>query len=104
MHPPAEVPPDAETDPPAAAEDGYLRGLVAELAAALEVRLGLVPEAGGDPVGFVCRRRAEVVADPGWFEVRLPLAGVSTDVRRAGLDLDPGYVPWLGVVLKFVYG
>ena len=101
---PDAMPPDAETDPPAAAEDGYLRGLVAELAAALEVRLGLVPEAGGDPVGFVCRRWAEVVADPGWFEVRLPLAGVSTDVRRAGLDLDPGYVPWLGVVLKFVYG
>jgi hypothetical protein len=23
--------------------------------------------------------------------------------RRAGLDLDPGYVPWLGVVVRFVY-
>jgi hypothetical protein len=28
---------------------------------------------------------------------------VSTVVRRAGLDLDPGYRPWLGVVVRFRY-
>ena len=52
---------------------------------------------------FVCRRRAEVVADPGWFEVRLSLDEVTTEIRRAGLDLDPGYLRWLGAVVKFVY-
>ena len=34
---------------------------------------------------------------------RSSLDDVSTDVRRVGLDRDPGYVPWLGVVVKFVY-
>lgn len=48
-------------------------------------------------------RRAEVVADPGWIEIHLSLEQVSLDVRRAGLDVDPGYVAWLGVVLRFVY-
>lgn len=52
---------------------------------------------------FVCRRRAEIVADPGWIEVRLSLDEVSTEIRRAGLDLDPGYVSWLGVIVRFVY-
>ena len=28
---------------------------------------------------------------------------VATEIRRAGLDLDPGYVPWLGVVVRFIY-
>jgi hypothetical protein len=44
-----------------------------------------------------------VVADPGWIEVHLSLDDVSTPLRRARLDLDPGWVPWLGVVLRFVY-
>jgi hypothetical protein len=35
--------------------------------------------------------------------VRLSLDDVSTDVRRAALDLDPGWIPWLGVVVRFAY-
>lgn len=53
---------------------------------------------------WVCRRPAEIVADPGWIEVHLPLEEVSTEIRGAGLDLDPGYLNWLGVVFKFMYG
>ena len=53
---------------------------------------------------FVCRRRAEVVFDPGWLELRLPLDEVSVELRRAAIDLDPGWLPWLGVVVRFVYG
>jgi len=53
---------------------------------------------------FVCRRRAEIVFDPGWLELRLPLDEVSVELRRAALDLDPGWLPWLGVVVRFVYG
>ena len=52
---------------------------------------------------WICRRPARVVADPGWIVLHFSLDDVSTEIRRAGLDLDPGYVPWLGVVLKYVY-
>ena len=51
----------------------------------------------------VCRRRARIVTDPGWFEIWFSLDDVRTDFRRVGLDLDPGYLPWLGVVMKFFY-
>ena len=49
------------------------------------------------------RRTAAVEADPGWIDARLSLDEVSIDVRRAGLDLDPGWLAWLGVVVRFVY-
>jgi hypothetical protein len=52
---------------------------------------------------FVCRRHAEILAEPGWIDVKLALDEVSTDIRRAGLDLNPGYIPWLGIVVRFVY-
>ena len=29
---------------------------------------------------------------------------VNLDVRRVGLDIDPGWLPWLGKVVKFHYG
>lgn len=36
-------------------------------------------------------------------DVHLPLNGVRVEVRLAGLDLDPGWVPWLGRVVGFHY-
>jgi hypothetical protein len=54
-------------------------------------------------VQSLCRRRGQIVADPGWFDVHLQLDDVSTELRRAGLDLDPGFVPWLGVTVRFIY-
>ncbi|MGH8934518.1 MAG: hypothetical protein ACRDZO_28780, partial [Egibacteraceae bacterium] len=50
-----------------------------------------------------CRRRAVVEAEPGWVDVILELGEVSVDIRRAGLDLDPGYLPWLGCVVRVRY-
>ncbi len=44
-----------------------------------------------------------VVVAPGWVDVVLAAAEVDVDVRRAGLDLDPGFVPWLGTVVRFLY-
>lgn len=52
----------------------------------------------------VCRRDAQIVADPAWIDVQLALEDVSVDVRRAGLDLDLGWLPWLGAVVRFTYG
>ena len=34
-------------------------------------------------------------------DVVLPLDTVDLRVRRLGLDSDPGYVPWLGRILRF---
>ena len=49
------------------------------------------------------RRAAVVSGDPGWIDIRFELRKVSLELRRAALDLDPGFVPWLGVVLRFRY-
>jgi len=35
--------------------------------------------------------------------VHLSLDGVDVAVRGAGLDVDPGWVPWLGIVVMFRY-
>jgi hypothetical protein len=51
----------------------------------------------------VLRRTGRVLAEPGWIDVHLDLDGVDIDVRRCGLDLDPGWIPWLGAVVRFRY-
>jgi hypothetical protein len=101
--PPGSEPPSADAEPPTAAEETLLEGFAARVLARLRTRLDRPEQPAPELIRFVCMRRAEVVADPGWVEVRFALEEVSTEIRRAGLDLDPGYLPWLGVVLKFVY-
>ena len=46
---------------------------------------------------------AEILADPGWIEVRFPMESISIDIRKSGLDLNPDFVPWLGVIVRFSY-
>jgi hypothetical protein len=48
-------------------------------------------------------RRGRIVAEPGWVEVMLDLNEIDVDIRVAGLDLDPGWVPWLGAAVRFRY-
>ena len=69
----------------------------------IRASVAALPDALAPPLARLVERRAEVVADPGWIELRLAQDAIDTRVRRAGLDLDPGYVPWLGVVVKFRY-
>lgn len=52
----------------------------------------------------------ELIAGPGrlrWtpthLDLQRPLGCVSLAVRRAGLDIDPGWLPWLGRVVHFHY-
>lgn len=54
-------------------------------------------------LALVVPRRARVQFDPGWIDVHFLLRDVSTDLRRAALDLDPGFLPWLGLVLRYRY-
>lgn len=53
---------------------------------------------------------ANVVRRPGWVslsqthvEVWMPLRDIDLRIRRAGLDIDPGWVSWLGQVIRFHY-
>ena len=102
----AGLPPDAE--PPSITEDPANE---TEAAAVLELvelilerlRVLLEPETEMNLIEFVCCRRAQLVVDPGWIEVRFSLDDLSTEIRRAGLDLNPGYISWLGIVVSFVY-
>jgi hypothetical protein len=99
--------PDAQPPGGAARSEEEERALVdAASRWARETALRMAqPEA--DPfevVARVARRRGEVVAEPGWMEVHLDLGDVDVEIRTAGLDIDPGWIPWLGVVVRFVYG
>ena len=51
----------------------------------------------------VCRRRGRLRLEPGWIELHLPLESADVRVRRLGLDLDPGWIAWLGCVLRIRY-
>jgi hypothetical protein len=107
----AGVDPDlpAPADPaPTWAEDAALDAAAAVWAA---VTVALVDGPGertaaetADRVRAIAARPATVRREPGWVEVELPLETVDLDVRRAGLDLDPGWVWWLGQVVRFGYG
>lgn len=54
-------------------------------------------------VARICARTGRVAYDRGWIEFRLRLADVDLDVRRAGLDVNPGFVSWLGAVVVIRY-
>lgn len=48
-------------------------------------------------------RSGRIVVTPLHLDVFFDPATVDLRIRRAGLDLDPGWVPWLGRVLRFHY-
>lgn len=101
---PDRVPPSLEEPGSTQAERGLLEEWRDRVTATLEDRLPGAGRRGPALLRWVCRRPAAVVADPGWLEIRLTSKEVSTELRRAGLDLDPGWIPWLGVVVVFRYG
>ena len=100
---PDNPPPDEDQEPLSDAERTALESAAADLSAALRLRLGRADEPARAVLLETCRRDAEIVLDPGWLEVRYALDDVDVRVRRAGLDLDPGWLPWLGCAVRFVY-
>lgn len=48
-------------------------------------------------------RPGRIYATPTDIEVTMPMSAVELRIRRCGLDLDPGYVPWFGRVIHFHY-
>lgn len=95
--PPADVP------APSAAERALLETEAQCLMAQLQARLPARSESPGALWLWLCRRPAQLQLDGAWVEVVFPLKNLDTDIRRAGLDLDPGYVPWLGQVVRLRY-
>jgi hypothetical protein len=100
---PPDAPPPSAHEPPATAGE---RDAIAETCAVVTTAVRDLhgrDEPDAELIAFLCRRPAEIVADPGWIDVRFPLDEVSTELRRAGLDRDPGWLPWLGVAVRFIY-
>lgn len=89
-------------EPPTPAELAALDRHARRWARTTLARLGKEP--AEDDLRRLARRRAVILADPGWIEVQLELAEVDVEVRCAGLDIDPGWLPWLGVVVRYRYG
>jgi hypothetical protein len=51
----------------------------------------------------LCLRPGQLILAPEALHVLVPHAMVDVDHRRAGLDHDPGYVPWLARQLRFEF-
>lgn len=100
---PGGEPPGEDQPPPDEREREALMELRQALVQDLRERLARYDIAESVRLDFVCRRPAEIVADPGWLEVHFSLDEVSTEIRATGLDRDPGWVPCLGLVVRFVY-
>lgn len=100
--PPTEVEP-AASDEERAAVEALRVEVLARLRADFALRRIAAPRDDAQLVGRVCRRRARISLAGRWLEAALSLDEVDTDVRRLGLDLDPGWLRWLGVVVRFRY-
>jgi hypothetical protein len=55
------------------------------------------------PLATLVRRRGEITATRTHIDVAFALREADVRVRKGGLDLDPGWVPWLGRVVRFHY-
>ncbi len=85
-------------------ESAAIELAVAEVDAALAESLpGAADRLGASTRPWVMRRTARIDADPGWIETIFSIDDTDTDIRKAGLDIDPGFVPNLGCVLRFRY-
>lgn len=51
----------------------------------------------------IVTRGGRIRTTPSSIDVTLPMSAVDVRIRRAGLDLDPGFVPWFGRVVHFHY-
>lgn len=88
--------------------EGAAQAGVAEAAQALVARWSAwldeaAPDLPAPRLRAVCQREGRLRFEPGWIELHLPIDAVDTRVRRLGLDLDPGHLPFLGCVVRIRY-
>ncbi|HRP64968.1 MAG TPA: hypothetical protein PLF79_02800 [Thauera sp.] len=63
----------------------------------LRVAIGIGPAS-------LCLRPAQMEITPTHADVWLAFDQLDLRIRRAGLDIDPGWLPWFGRVVRFHYG
>lgn len=56
-----------------------------------------------DVIANMFDRSVHIEAETGWINVYFKMNDVDPHIRAAGLDIDPGFLPWLGYVVKFYY-
>lgn len=78
--------------------DGWFEAHLESLTARLESALGCEPD---DMPTIVCRHRATIAITASAVHVHLSLSDLPLDLRIAGLDRDPGWIPAAGRGLSF---
>jgi hypothetical protein len=82
--------------------DPFCTTAAVRVAAHLRARLG-----SDDPLPALTRKLAvrpgTILITRTHIDVTLDLADIDLDVRRAALDIDPGWVPFLGRIISFHY-
>jgi hypothetical protein len=79
--------------------DVWLSRLIPYVRARLQKALGLADSA--DPSAVLCRLSARVCVTPTHVDVFFALSELPIEVRRAGLDRDPGWIPVAGRFVEF---
>jgi hypothetical protein len=90
-------------DEPEAADAALIAIVVGAPATLLALRLGWT---GGDAAAFAARwlrRPARILDDGEAIELRFGPEQVDLDLRRAGADADPGWIPWLRRTVRVAY-
>jgi hypothetical protein len=108
----AGLPPGADLELPGEPlctgdEQSLIAALAEEIADAAGCRLSQErdPLPPAQALALICQRPAEIRGDhPGWIDVWLGAGELPPALRRAGLCLAPGFVPWLGVHVRFLGG
>jgi hypothetical protein len=57
----------------------------------------------GQPLRELLHRPGWIAADRTHLEVTMPAGAISLAIRRAGLDVDPGWCSWLARVVAICY-
>jgi hypothetical protein len=54
-------------------------------------------------VQVILKQRGAIRRSNDVLSIMLPMSSINLDVRKAGLDQDPGWIPWLDATVKFEF-
>lgn len=100
---PTDEPPSLAWRPADQPERDSIAGHAHRWLSATAYRLAGDGDGTAPTVERLLHRPGTIFAERGWIDIEMPLGSVDIDIRRAGLDIDPGWIGWLGSVVKFRY-